>query len=456
MPHTPVSQAQSAEPYDPGGGYGSQVSPGSQSSTALPLSKCLNILTASGGGSVSAEVALDLVLNDILKRACSATGGTAGAIALVDKGEMFCRATTGENAPDLGVRLDTTHGLSGACVTTRNWQRCNDTESDPRVNPAVCRHLGVRSILVVPVLSADELLGIMEIFSVRADAFSETDVRLLQAFSKEVVENMHRAFMAQAPVPPPAPIETTPLADSHESATLKPGMSTMEPVDAIKQAEPQNDYSTTALLVCVILLALIVGWMAGRSEWPHNRAKPVPETQPAAKTAADTTPSESVPIQPTEQPTIQQLAPSTAQPHGSGVRKDVADDLVVTHDGKVVFRAPPQHGDNLATTAVQSGASHGASGGLRLAPEVAQQYLVTRVEPEYPEQARKDQIQGTIVLDAQVGKDGAIQKLSPISGSPELMQAAKDAVQQWRFRPYSQNGLPQEFTTRVTVIFRLP
>jgi len=452
MAHTPVSQADSSEPCDPSGADASRNSRSEQASAGLTLSKCLSALAASGHQSISVEVALDLVLNDILQRACSATSAGAGAIAMADKGELVCRATTGGNAPDLGIRLDTAHGLSGACVTARKWQRCNDTESDARVNAAVCRHLGVRSILVVPVLSDGELIGVIEIFSVRADAFSDKDVQSLEAFSQEVVHNVKQAREAQASEPP-EPIRRTPLADSLKSPIFEPGMSTMESAEVTKEAEPQKEYSTTVLLVCVVLLALVVGWMIGRAEW-HSRVK---SAAPAAKNQSELAPPDSVPVRTTDQVTTQQLEPSPQQSKLTGVRSDAENGLVVTRDGKVVFRAPAQHGDNLAGSVHQASDEHAStSSELRLPPEVAQQYLVMRVEPEYPEQARKDQIQGTTVLDAHVGKDGTVQKVSPVTGDPELLPAATQSVQQWRFRPYLDHGQPQEFTTRITVVFRLP
>jgi len=457
MPRTQVSQPDSSEPDEPSWAEQSKNPRSAEPTSGLALAKCLSALAASGGGPVSTQVALDLVLNDILKRACSATSATAGAIALADKGEMVCRATTGENAPDLGIRLDTTHGLSGACVRTRQWQRSKDTETDLRVNSAVCRRLGVRSILVVPVLSAEELIGVIEIFSVPAEAFSDKDVESLQAFSQEVAENVQRALHAQTPQPPPAVVEPAPLADSPESPTFEPGSSTMELVAATKETDPQKDFSTTLLLVCVVLLALIVGWMTGRAEWLHRPAKSTVPAKQVVKSQSEPTPAESLPIPPPEQSTNQHTELSTPQPRLTGTRSDANHGLVITRDGKVVFRTPPQHPNSVASAPQQGNDAQGTTvPGLRISPEVAQQYLVTRVEPDYPEQARKDQVQGTVILDANVAKDGAVQKIDPISGNPELIQAATQAVQQWRFRPYLQSGQPQEFTTRVTVIFRLP
>ncbi|MBV8050022.1 MAG: GAF domain-containing protein, partial [Acidobacteriaceae bacterium] len=184
MPQSPASRRESSEAFEVNEAEGPAGTPADKAPARLSLSQYLTALASYGDGSVSAGVALDLVLNDIVKRACLATNASAGAIAIAENEEMVCRATTGENAPDLGTRLDTNHGLSGACVRTKVWQRCNDTENDSRVNAALCRQLGVRSILVAPVLNGDKLVGIIEIFSVRPDAFGDRETEALRASSQ--------------------------------------------------------------------------------------------------------------------------------------------------------------------------------------------------------------------------------------------------------------------------------
>ncbi|HXY04148.1 MAG TPA: energy transducer TonB, partial [Terriglobales bacterium] len=166
-------------------------------------------------------------------------------------------------------------------------------------------------------------------------------------------------------------------------------------------------------------------------------------------------PSTSPPATAAEQVTVQPVSGSTAQPKITGTG-DVDGGLVITRDGKVVFRSPAQHVKHAAGDTPKAGTTNADVSQLRLPSDVAEHYLVTRVEPEYPEQARKDQVQGSVLLDALVGKDGAVQKVTPVSGNPELVQAATQAIQQWRFRPYLNNGQPQEFTTQVNVVFRLP
>src|SRR6266852_3264273 len=100
---------------------------------------------------------------------------------------MVCRATTGGDAPDLGVRFEMTTGLSGACLQTGKVQQCDDTETDSRVNSEACRNLGVRSILVLPLADGKDPFGILEVFSSRPSAFRERDVRILQVVARRVV-----------------------------------------------------------------------------------------------------------------------------------------------------------------------------------------------------------------------------------------------------------------------------
>src|SRR5579862_52519 len=77
------------------------------------LTRVAKTLAAFGGGEVAYDLALDLVLNEVVQQALELTGATGAAIAFARDGDMKCRATAGRDAPELGVRLDTESGLSG-------------------------------------------------------------------------------------------------------------------------------------------------------------------------------------------------------------------------------------------------------------------------------------------------------------------------------------------------------
>jgi protein TonB len=92
---------------------------------------------------------------------------------------------------------------------------------------------------------------------------------------------------------------------------------------------------------------------------------------------------------------------------------------------------------------------------IRISQGVTQGMLVHRVQPTYPAIAKAVRIQGNVVLQAVISKNGEIQDLQLVSGHPMLVPAAIEAVKQWRYRPYLLNGQPVEVETTITVIFQL-
>jgi TonB family protein len=93
---------------------------------------------------------------------------------------------------------------------------------------------------------------------------------------------------------------------------------------------------------------------------------------------------------------------------------------------------------------------------VSLSEDLSQGLLVQKVPPGYPEQALKAGLQGAVVLQAWIGKDGNIRDLKLVNGSLLLGQAAVKAVRQWRYKPYLRNGVAVEAETYVTVNFKLP
>jgi protein TonB len=92
---------------------------------------------------------------------------------------------------------------------------------------------------------------------------------------------------------------------------------------------------------------------------------------------------------------------------------------------------------------------------VRVSQGVVSGLKVRDVKPTYPAIAKTARVQGNVVLQAEISKDGAIEKLQVVSGPPLLIQAAVDAVKQWRYRPYILNGEPVAVETTVTVQFTL-
>jgi len=170
--------------------------PGLQSNVRFP---------GEDGGHSLAEIArrdLDAALQLLADRAQYITGASGAAIALRRRGkkDMLCRASTGSNAPELGALLSTEFGLSGESVRTRQPLRCDDAERDARVNREVCRQLGIASVVVMPVVNDDEVLGVFELFSGKVNAFGERDLSAVQRLS-EMVETAVRLAEAVENLP---------------------------------------------------------------------------------------------------------------------------------------------------------------------------------------------------------------------------------------------------------------
>jgi len=92
---------------------------------------------------------------------------------------------------------------------------------------------------------------------------------------------------------------------------------------------------------------------------------------------------------------------------------------------------------------------------VRVSAGVQQGNLITQVRPAYPLIAKSARIQGAVILQAEISKQGTIENLRVISGHPMLVQSALDAVKQWRYKPYLLNGEPVPVETTITVNFTL-
>jgi hypothetical protein len=141
-----------------------------------------------GGKSLSemAQRDLDATLQLLVERAQYITGASGTAIALREGGQMVCCATAGPSAPDIGTHLQIDSGLSAECVRTRQTLHCDDAENDARVNRESCRAMGIKSVVVMPLVRGDEVYGVFELLAGRANAFEERDFIALQRLSEMI------------------------------------------------------------------------------------------------------------------------------------------------------------------------------------------------------------------------------------------------------------------------------
>jgi TonB family protein len=432
------------------------------------------------------DLALDLVFNELVVRAAEATHASAAALALARGDEMVCRAATGHLAPDLGIPLNTRDGLSGACLQTRQPQLSVDTEFDPRVDPAISRRLGIRSILIVPVFDMNnaQFTGVLEVFSTSPVAFSSSDQKLLEGFAEECA----RVRQAAIELSQRKPVATaaSPELVAHELMApefTSPGFVAASPLPARR---PGYEAWTLALGSLAILAFIAVSFLIGsRVGWLRHTAshtqtpQPIPadagvpraQAKSSASTAANRPNGSS------------EKASARASTHTS----PAADELVVYEKGKVIFRMKPasakpdqaKHRQAKPDSTRQDDSVVEASSTTRIAttklataklaptklapaqsvwlsPAQAETRLLSRTEPQYPATALASHRAGNVVLEVQVAEDGSVSSIRTLSGDPVLAAAATEAVRNWRYQPYRQDDHPARFQTDVTLSFALP
>jgi len=421
------------------------------------------------------DLALDLVLNEIVVRAAQATHASAAALALARGDEMVCRAATGNLAPDLGVPLNTRDGLSGACLETRQPQLSVDTEFDPRVDPAISRRLGIRSILIVPVFDAvvggnnknARFSGVLEVFSTSPAAFSHNDQKVLEDFAEECARVRQAAIeMGQRkPVPgmdlsasavpeliPPklAAIATAPMKRSYEAWTLVLG-----------------GLAILATITVSFLIGFRIGWLS-----PWLRSSQTASNRLVQRLENDLIPGAGAKSDPIKAGGNSKSSRSTSGPAAKSAAAN-ADELVVYENGKVVFRMKPApkaesakrtqaspgvSSPGVASPIVEASSTTKIAGSqsVWLSPAEAETRILSRTEPEYPAEARAAHKAGNVVLEVQVAADGSVSNIRTLSGDPILAGAATEAVRNWRYQPYRQHDRPAQFQTDVTLSFSLP
>ncbi len=402
------------------------------------------MLAAHGAGSASMELAFDLVLHEILVEAAEATRATGAAIAWVRGGEMVCRATTGTDAPELGYRVDVESGLGAVCINTGQMQVCGDVHADKLRNQGEPhRSLGTRSILFAPISASGEILGILQLVSTSRDAFREAEHSEIQPFiirciqARAEIERWreapkHAALQSQAASNSGvgSPYEEIERKSVPESPALNSSIFRSRP------KELSNSILLLAVLMVAVVLGLLIGWRKG-----SHQASPSLPPQPTPTPTAIATDSPS-PLKGSARlspPTSEARSTPATRPADSAIDSPSVPpgDLVISDAGEVVYRVA----GSKANSSVASLDSEPRNG------------LVYRLDPEYPPDAIAQRIEGSVVLDVMVKKNGSVSEIKVLSGVPSLRQSATAAVRKWRFAPDDNAG---ERQARVTIKYVLP
>src|SRR5271166_6338878 len=285
------------------------------------------------------DLSLDLVLNDLVARAAQATHASAAALALVRGDEMVCRAATGHLAPDLGIPINTRDGLSGTCLETRQPQLSVDTEFDPRVDPAISRQLGIRSILIVPVFDSYDnkgekitsFTGILEVFSTSPAAFSSSEQKLLEGFAEECARIRQSAIELTQRRPAATVIAPEPAAPIVISSAVAPA-------SPLPVRRSPSEAWTLILGSLAILAAIAVSFLIGsRIGWLRAAPSRTVITQPLPQeTIAPANPNSAA--RPANHKSSGAASEKSSRP---STPPPAPDELVISEKGKVIYRMKP-------------------------------------------------------------------------------------------------------------------
>ena len=240
------------------------------------------------------QFVLDEVLQLVAERAIAITGADGLGIALAENNEIVLRASAGTIKPDVGARIQRDSAFSGACFRTAQIIRCDDTETDDRVNLYACRQLGARSMVAVPLCGRRRVIGLLQAFSAEPFGFNDSDVGSLALLAELILgalkpEDEDRfaesAQVAEAELAAPA-ITTQlslPIEKPSSEAVAAVVQSLPQVEDKAEVAEPTPVKVSPAVTVSELALVapVVVTPVAEASAEPQ----PVPQEALALETA---------------------------------------------------------------------------------------------------------------------------------------------------------------------------
>jgi diguanylate cyclase (GGDEF)-like protein len=142
-----------------------------------------------------AKLGLDLseVMDLVVERTPELINADGAAIEIAEGDDMVYRATSGLTKAHLGMRLKRDDSLSGWCVETGATQYCDDSELDPRVDRDACRRIGLRSMIVMPLLHRGQAIGVLKAVAKQPKHFAKGDIVVLSLLSEVIAAAMHFA-----------------------------------------------------------------------------------------------------------------------------------------------------------------------------------------------------------------------------------------------------------------------
>ena len=308
-------------------------------------------------------------LTVVAQRAQAFTNASGVAIALSEGNadEIVCRARSGSSAPEVGAALRVEGSFTGLCIQTGKELRCDDCETDTRVDTAAIRALGIRSMVVTPIREDNRVTGVLAVFAPTPHAFTITHVAVLKTMADQISALLQKngrpreespevsavpvatarpvvstpapaappaVVIKSAPVPPRAaapvpikastPLEVVPLAtpprkEEQRDNSHRASFGTFESV--AEEKKPANRLMLIGV-VAVVLIAAAATFAVLKMQKPSpaqtqhpQEAASVPASQPAASPASNqTAPPANIAANPSTPPVVVSASPASTTP----------------------------------------------------------------------------------------------------------------------------------------------
>ncbi len=137
---------------------------------------------------------LSCIMDLVTERSQHITNADGASVELIEKNELVYSAASGIAEKFLGLRLQIENSLSGLCIQARGPLISDNIETDDRVNKNACRLIGLNSMIVVPLIYKNDVVGIIKVLSKKAGHFGEEDIKILELMSGLIAAAMYTAM----------------------------------------------------------------------------------------------------------------------------------------------------------------------------------------------------------------------------------------------------------------------
>src|SRR5205085_2226890 len=236
----------------------------------------------------------------IAQRAQAFTNASGAAIALGEgtENEIVCRARSGSSAPDIGASLRVEGSFTGLCIQTGKELRCDDAETDTRVDTAAIRALGIRSMVVTPIREDNRVNGVLAVFAPTPHAFTITHVAVLKTMADQIGALLQKERRAreegtlnpEPPVAMPKPVAAATAPPAPPPVVIKPSASSAAAAAAPARSAPAPKVEPIRPVPVAAEVAPPVPFPRKEEKRAEPKAEPKPEPkfEPVAKASFGT------------------------------------------------------------------------------------------------------------------------------------------------------------------------